>query len=93
MPLPAVVVYSRTDCHLCEHALDALRRIAGEVAFELAVRDVDAEPTLAERYGVTVPVVTVDDLEVSAGRFDGAAVRRAIRGSAATAVDSGGACS
>jgi len=91
MAAPAVVVYSRTDCHLCEHALDALRRIASEVAFELEVRDVDAEPALVERYGQAVPVVTVDGREVSGGRFDAAAVRGAIRASAASAVDSSGA--
>ena len=97
---PAVVVYSRADCHLCEHALDALRRIRSELAFELQVVDVDAEPALAERYGATVPVVAVDGVGVSAGRIDAAAVRRAIgaaTGPAAEAadgnraVDSGGA--
>jgi glutaredoxin len=92
MAAPVVVVYARTGCHLCEHALEALRRLRNEAAFELQVRDVDAEPALAERYGATVPVVAVDGLEVSAGRFDAAAVRRAIRAAAAAgaapAVDS-----
>ena len=88
MTAPAVVVYSRAECHLCEQALDMLRRIGGELAFELEVRDVDADPALAERYGATVPVVTVDGREVSAGRFAAAAVRGAIRASGTAAVDS-----
>ena len=90
MALPAVVVYSRTDCHLCEHALDALRRIRSELAFDLQVIDVDAEPALAERYGATVPVVAVDGLEVNAGRIDAAAVRHAIRAAAAPAAEAAG---
>jgi glutaredoxin len=85
---PEVVVYSRQGCHLCEQALDRLRRLGNELTFELRVVDVDAEPALAERYGATAPVVAVDGVEVSAGRLDRAAVRRALRQAGALTVDS-----
>ncbi len=84
---PTITVYSRQGCHLCEQALDGLRRLGRELAFELRIVDVDAELALARRYGATVPVVAVDGVEVSAGRLDKGAVRRAlVRGT----VDSSG---
>ena len=76
--VPEVVLYTREGCRLCTHARDALRRLARDVEFEVRVVDVDADPALAERYGESVPVVVVDGVEVSAGRIDVAAVRRAL---------------
>ncbi len=76
--VPEVVLYTREGCHLCTHARDALRRLAHDVEFELRVVDVDDDPELAARYGESVPVVAVEGVEVSTGRIDVAAVRRAV---------------
>ena len=76
--VPQVVLYTREDCRLCVHARDALRRLGRELTFELRVVDVDADTALAERYGDAAPVVAVDGVEVSTGRIDAAAVRRAV---------------
>ena len=76
--VPQVVLYTREGCRLCTHARDALRRLGRDAAFELRVEDVDADAPLAERYGDSVPVVAVEGVEVSAGRIDVAAVRRAV---------------
>ena len=73
-----VVLYGREGCAPCAHARDALRRLGREFAFELTECDVDAEPALAARYGDRVPVIAVDGDEVSEGRFDASAVRRAL---------------
>ena len=75
---PRVVLYGRADCSPCVHARDALRRLGREFAFELREEDVDADPALAARYGDRVPVVAVADREVSEGRLDSAALRRAL---------------
>ena len=85
--VPQVVLYGREGCSPCAHARDALRRLGRDFAFELTERDVDAEPALAARYGDRVPVIAVGGDEVSEGRFDAAAVRRALS-DAARAVDS-----
>lgn len=76
--VPEVVLYTREGCHLCIHARDALRRLARDVEFEVRAVDVDGDPALAERYGESVPVVTVEGVEVSTGRIDVAAVRWAV---------------
>ena len=76
--VPQVVLYTREDCRLCVHARDALRRLGRERAFELLVVEVDADAALVGRYGEAAPVVAVDGVEVSTGRIDVAAVRRAL---------------
>jgi hypothetical protein len=56
-----LTLYSRRYCHLCDDmraALDALRR---EFAFELAIRDVDADPLLLARYDERVPVLAAGE--------------------------------
>jgi hypothetical protein len=55
-----VVVYSRTDCCLCDEALAEVERARRSLAFGVAVVDVDSDPDLAARYGHEVPVVEVD---------------------------------
>ena len=75
-----VVLYGREGCAPCAHARDALRRLGRDFAFELREQDVDADPALAARYGDRVPVVAIAGREVSEGRIDIAAVRRALAG-------------
>ena len=57
---PRVVVYSRTDCCLCDEALAEVERARRSIDFGVAVVDVDSDPDLAARYGHEVPVVEVD---------------------------------
>ena len=80
---PQVVLYGREGCSPCTHARDALRRLGREFGFDLHERDVDADAALAARYGDRVPVIAVDGREVSEGRIDAGAVRRALAGAGA----------
>jgi len=52
-PAAPLILYARADCHLCEQAAAMLDRVG------LAWRavDIDEDAALAERYGLTVPVV------------------------------------
>lgn len=69
-----VTVYTRAGCHLCREA----ERIVAEVAHGLAeVRlvDIDAEPSITERYTVRVPVVAVDGRELFEFQVDAEELR------------------
>ena len=59
-----VTLYTRAGCHLCEEAERVLRAEQAATAFELELVDVDRDPELARRYGVRVPVVAVDGVEL-----------------------------
>jgi glutaredoxin len=60
----AVTVYSKPDCHLCEDAMTALRRLQGELAFTLRERDITADEQLHRRYFERIPVVALDGEEL-----------------------------
>ena len=61
-----VTVYTRDQCHLCE-ALDAELTAYSQcspIPFDIERIDIDAEPTLARRYGHKVPVVAIGTAQV-----------------------------
>jgi glutaredoxin len=60
-----VTLYTRAGCHLCEEAERVLRaERAAATPFHLELVDVDRDPALQRRYGVRVPVVAVDGVEL-----------------------------
>lgn len=62
-PPRRVTLYTRAGCHLCETAAAVLAAERERSPFTLEVVDVDADPELAGRYGVRVPVVAIDGVE------------------------------
>ena len=67
-----VELVTREGCHLCEEALELLRR--GGV--DVTLRDVDADPELFRRYDFRVPVVLLDGAVVAEGRIDSNTLKR-----------------
>ena len=61
-----VELVTREGCHLCDEALEVLRR--GGV--EVSLRDVDADPELLRLYDFRVPVVLLDGAVVAEGRIE-----------------------
>jgi hypothetical protein len=60
-----VTLYTRVGCHLCEEAERVLQEERATTPFHLDLVDIDRDPALARRYGVRVPVVAVDGVELS----------------------------
>lgn len=60
-----VTLYTRVGCHLCEQAERVLQEEQAATPFQLDLVDIDRDPELARRYGVRVPVVAVDGVELS----------------------------
>ena len=71
-----LVVYSREDCPLCDELLADLAGFLAGRAVAVQVRDVDADPLTRRRFGLKIPVLTLDGLGVCHGRFDPAALGR-----------------
>jgi hypothetical protein len=72
---PAVTVYCRPGCHLCEEALDQIRGIAADgVGFELLVVDIESDDELMKRYLERIPVVELEGDIVSELVFDARAL-------------------
>jgi glutaredoxin len=62
--MTTLTLYTRVGCHLCEQAERVLERERQATPFELELVDVDRDPDLVRRYGVRVPVVAVDGVEL-----------------------------
>ena len=60
LPHLRAILYTRRGCHLCEDAEDLLQRAQQRYGFWLDRLDVDADPTLAARFGEQVPVIEVN---------------------------------
>src|SRR5512135_1471665 len=64
-PLPDIVLYERSGCHLCEDARAHLEQLlatwsaAGRPAPRLVGRDIDCEPAWHDAYFETIPVVEI----------------------------------
>jgi glutaredoxin len=77
-----VCVYVRQGCHLCDDAERLLAERQPRYGFTVEAVDVDADPALAERYGLCVPVVTVNGRERFRGRVAPALLDRLLRAEA-----------
>lgn len=76
---PQVIVYTRARCGLCREAEAIVAEVAAGDA-DVEHVDIDADPSLTERYTVRVPVVAVDGRELFEYVVDPAGLRAALRG-------------
>lgn len=76
---PRLVVFSRDDCALCEEMIDELSAWLAGHGLAVEVRDVDADPATRARFGMKIPVLTLDGRLVCHGRFEAARLERMLR--------------
>lgn len=74
---PNVVVYTRQGCGLCRQAEAQVAR-EGRRANVTHV-DVDTADALVERYGVRVPVIEVDGIEIAEFELSPGQLKQALR--------------
>ena len=56
-----VSVYSRSNCHLCEVALEVINDIRKEFEFTITKILIDGNTELEEKYGEQVPVILINN--------------------------------
>jgi hypothetical protein len=76
---PGLILYVREGCHLCEQFLMELSLEIGPAVERLVVIDVDDDPDLAIRYGLRVPVLTVNSDVLCEGVLDAERLHEAMR--------------
>ena len=77
-----VVLYGKTDCHLCEQAEAMLVRIAADLRVAYRKVDIQSSPELFERFRYRIPVIEVAGGETLEWPTTPERIRRAIRGAA-----------
>jgi len=58
--LPAVTLYGKPDCHLCDEAEARLARLSRRVGLTYRTVDIQASPDLFARFRYRIPVVEVE---------------------------------
>lgn len=65
-----VTLYTRPGCHLCDEAKSQIAPILAEFGAELREINIDADPSLREKFNVDVPVIFVAGRKVAKHRVD-----------------------
>ncbi|HGY89965.1 MAG TPA: glutaredoxin family protein [Planctomycetes bacterium] len=65
-----VTVYSRSDCPLCDEALEFLARRRRRDRLEIEVKSIEGDPGLERAYWDRIPVILIDGKERFFGRID-----------------------
>jgi glutaredoxin len=73
-----VTVYSRSNCHLCEVALEVISEIRNEFEFTITKILIDGNAELEEKYGEQVPVILINNQPHDFFRVDPERFRLAI---------------
>ena len=73
-----VSVYSRSNCHLCEVALEVISEIRKDYEFKITKILIDGDSELEEKYGEQVPVILINDQPHDFFRVDPERFRLAI---------------
>lgn len=76
MSIDRVTLLTRSNCHLCDAAREALHSLAATVEFGWREVDVDSDPELSYEYGDRVPVVLLDGAEHGFWQVDPARLLR-----------------
>ena len=63
-----LVLYSRSNCSLCDQMRALIEDSGYQQAVDLQLVDIDSDPELAQRYGTRIPVLTIAAREVLEGR-------------------------
>ena len=75
-----VTLYSRTGCHLCDEARAVLHAERARTPFELVEVDIETSDALVAEYGVRIPVVALDGVEVFEYTVDPGELASLVRG-------------
>jgi glutaredoxin len=56
-----VSIYSRSNCHLCDVALEVLEQMQSEFSFTINKKLIDGDLELEDKYGESVPVILINN--------------------------------
>jgi glutaredoxin len=73
-----VIIYTRPGCHLCEEAKSQILAARCADLYELEEINIETDPALVERYGVKIPVITINGVEAFKYNLTSAKFREAL---------------
>lgn len=79
MATPRVVLITKSECHLCEEARDAVGRVTASLGLDWTEESVDQRPELRDRYAEEIPVVLVDGVQRDFWKIDENRLQRVLQ--------------
>lgn len=59
-----VTLYGKVECCLCDEAMEVLLKVKAALSFDLEKIDISDNPKLLAEFGLKIPVVFVDGVQV-----------------------------
>jgi hypothetical protein len=82
--MPALTLYSRPGCHLCDDMKAVVERVALSVPLTIEVVDITTDPVLEARYGLEIPVLLIEGKRAAKYRVSEDELTRILGGRART---------
>jgi glutaredoxin len=78
---PALTLYTRPGCHLCDDMKATIQRVAQALRQPIAIEEIDisADPELERRYGEEIPVLLVGGRKAAKYRITDGELTRILR--------------
>ena len=73
-----LVLYTRPGCHLCDEMKTEIARAGLGSSCALDEVDVDSDPALARRYGLSIPVLVLEGRPLFKGRCTAGELQRKV---------------
>lgn len=74
-----VVIYTRPGCHLCEEAKQEMLAANCADQYVLEEVNIESDPRLVERYGLEIPVITINSVKAFKYRLTAAEFKSSLR--------------
>jgi len=75
---PALTLYSRPGCHLCDEMKAVVDRVAASRPITMEVVDISSDTALEREFGLEIPVLFVDGRKVAKYRITEQALARVL---------------
>jgi glutaredoxin len=75
-----ITFYTRKNCSLCEKAKVSILELKEDFDFTLEEIDINESDELTEKYGIMIPVVVIDEEEVTFGIINKVDIRNRLQG-------------
>lgn len=73
-----VTLYTKPGCHLCEEAKAQMLAAGCANLYELEEVNIETDPALMERYGLSIPIIAINGVEAFKYRITPEAFRIAL---------------
>jgi len=81
-PVRNVAFYTKSGCHLCEHAEELLEDVQADYDLRITTVDITTDLALFARYRYEIPVIIVEGGALVSGRIDRDGLRHALESTA-----------